>query len=329
VLKFNFAAMAKDIQLMARQAIETEALAISGLGQYIDDRFERAVKIIFNNKGRLIISGIGKSAIIGQKMVATFNSTGTPSLFMHAADAIHGDLGMIQQADIILLISKSGESPEIKVLLPLLKNFGNTVIAMSGNPLSYLAVNSDIFLNTAIDKEACPNNLAPTTSTTAQLVMGDALAVCLMELKGFNDSDFARLHPGGNLGKRLYLKVDDLYKQNAKPKVSADTPLKKVIVEISGGRLGATAIVDEHNKVQGIVTDGNVRRLLEKTDDLKNIAAKDLAGFSPKKILPSALAVEALEALRIHDISQLIVTNEQDEYLGIVHLHDLVREGIV
>jgi arabinose-5-phosphate isomerase len=266
---------------------------------------------------------------VGQKIVATLNSTGTPSLFMHAADAIHGDLGMIQKDDVVMLISKSGESPEIKVLVPFIRQFGNPIIGMVGNPESFLAKNADTILNTHVEQEACPNNLAPTTSTTAQMVMGDALAVCLMELKGFTGSDFAKYHPGGNLGKKLYLRVQDLYTHNARPRVRPDATLKQVIIEISQSRLGATAVVDAHNRAIGIITDGDIRRLLERTDDLSRTIASEMYSASPKTIQPDELAVNAFTLLKDHHIRQLLVTETDGTYLGILHLHDLVKEGII
>jgi len=321
--------MNKEIKRSALLTIELEAQSIEELKAFIDDSFEQVVKTIHSSKGRVVVTGIGKSAIVGQKIVATLNSTGTPALFMHAADAIHGDLGMIQEDDVVIIISKSGESPEIKVLTPLIKNFGNTLIGMIGNKNSFLAKESDYILDTTVSKEACPNNLAPTSSTTAQMVMGDALAVCLMELNEFTGKDFARYHPGGNLGKRLYLKAEDLYKQNAKPFVYADTSLKDVIIEISKGRLGATAVVDKENKLKGIVTDGDVRRMLENTNDLTIVKAGDIYNSNAKTIQPQILAVEALEVLKQFDISQLIVTDSDRIYLGILHLHDLIREGII
>lgn len=320
--------MKKTIVQTALETIELEAASISGLSAFIHEGFDAVIQEIADCKGRIVISGVGKSAIVAQKIVATLNSTGTPALFMHAADAIHGDLGMVQQDDIVLLISKSGESPEIKVLVPLIKNFGNTLIGMVGNTDSYLARSSDIILNTTVSQEACPNNLAPTSSTTAQMVMGDVLAVCLMQINGFSDHDFARYHPGGNLGKRLYLRVADLFKNNESPKVLPDTGLKQVIVEITEKRLGVTAVVNNDNEVTGIITDGDLRRMLEKTNDLSSITAKDILSPSPKTIDPSMLAVEALELLRKNDISQLIVVDD-GRYAGILHIHDLVREGII
>jgi arabinose-5-phosphate isomerase len=313
----------------ALRTIELEAESIAELAHHINEDFEKAVFAISNCKGRVIVSGIGKSGIIGQKIVATLNSTGTPSLFMHAADAIHGDLGMIQKEDVLMLISKSGESEEIKVLIPLIKNFGNTLLGMAGNNQSFLARNADYFLDTTISREACLNNLAPTSSTTAQLVMGDAIAVCLMELRGFNGNDFARIHPGGNLGKRLYLRVKDLYITSAKPMVRPSASLREVILEITAKRLGATAVLTEENIITGIITDGDLRRMLEKNESLKYITAENILTNNPKTIDADELAVNALEKLRTHDISQLIVIDSNQNYLGILHLHDLVREGIV
>ena len=316
-----------SIKQTALKTIQLEAESVSGLAGFIDDNFEKAVAAIHSAGGRLVVSGIGKSAIIAQKIVATLNSTGTPALFMHAADAIHGDLGMVQHDDVVLVISKSGESPEIKVLVPLIRNFKNLLIAMAGNTESFLARNADYVLNTTVSKEACPNNLAPTSSTTAQMVMGDALAVCLMELNGFTGDDFAKFHPGGMLGKKLYLRVQDLYIDNAKPMVSPDANLKEIIVEISSKRLGATAVV-ENGVAIGIITDGDIRRMLEHGDKLESVKAKDIFSKSPKTITPGSLAVDALDILRKNDISQLIVA-EEGKYLGMMHLHELVREGIV
>jgi len=312
----------------AKKTIFIERDALTALAAQVNEQFEKAVQTIDACKGRVVASGIGKSAIIAQKMVATFNSTGTPAVFMHAADAMHGDLGIIQKNDVVIIISKSGESPEIKGLLPLIKNADNCIIAIVGNMQSQLAKQSDIVLNSFVSQEACPHNLAPTASTTAQMALGDALAVCLMELKKFSPKDFARLHPGGNLGKRLYLRVADIYKNNAAPKVLADTDLKNVILEISKGRVGATAVVDENNIVKGIITDGDVRRLLEKTEQLSDITAKDILSSTPKCILPETLAIEALELIKQYDLSQLIVIDNKRYFLGFIHLHDLIREGI-
>lgn len=316
------------IQQTALQTIQLEAESINGLLDYINEDFIRAVEVVMNCKGRLVVSGIGKSAIIAQKIVATLNSTGTPSLYLHAADAIHGDLGMVQSQDVVMIISKSGSSPEIKVLVTLIKNFGNTVIAMVGNDQSFLAKHADIVLNTTVSKEACPNNLAPTSSTTAQLVMGDALAICLMEENGFSGDDFARYHPGGMLGKKLYLRVYDLYIENEKPKVLPSQSLKEVIVEMTKTRLGVTAVVDENNWLIGIITDGDLRRMLEKTVTLEAVTAKDIMTADPKTIGPNELAVRALDELRKYEITQLAVT-ENEKYLGIVHLHDLLKEGLI
>ena len=320
--------MAVSIKQVALKTIALEANSVSGLASYINDDFEKAVTAIASGKGRVVVSGIGKSAVIAQKIVATFNSTGTPSIFMHAADAIHGDLGMVQQNDVVVIISKSGESPEIKVLVPLIKNFGNVLIAMVGNIESYLARNASIILNTTVTQEACPNNLAPTSSTTAQLVMGDALAICLMELNGFQSEDFAKFHPGGSLGKKLYLRVVDLYADNEKPKVLAEQSLKEVIVEMTAKRLGITAVVDTSNNLLGIITDGDLRRMLEKSIAIDTIKAGDIMTVNPKTIGPDELAVGALDVLRKNEITQLAVT-DAGKYLGIIHLHDLVKEGLI
>lgn len=318
----------QSIRQIAAQTIELEAAAIKSLTAQLDDHFDKVVDALLQLKGRLIISGIGKSALIAQKIVATLNSTGTPSIFLHAADAIHGDLGMVQPEDMVMIISKSGHSPEIKLLVPLIKNFGNTLIGMVGKRDSFLADHSDFILDTTVDQEACPNNLAPTTSTTAQLVMGDAIAVCLMELRGFTSADFAKFHPGGTIGKRLYLRVSDLFGQNARPHVNPESSLKEVILEISQKRLGVTAVL-EGNELMGIITDGDLRRMLEKTVTLEGIKAKDIMTRQPKMIGPGALAIEALDEMRKFDISQLIVTDEKMQYLGILQLHDLVREGLI
>jgi len=320
--------MMTSVKQIALRTIELESQAISGLSNFIDDDFEKAIHVIANNKARLVISGIGKSAVIAQKIVATLNSTGTPSIFMHAADAIHGDLGIVQQEDVVMIISKSGESPEIKVLVPLIKNFKNVLIGMVGSVDSYLAKQSDIILNTTVEQEACPNNLAPTSSTTAQLVMGDALAVCLMEMKGFDSNDFAKFHPGGTLGKKLYLRVSDLYSKNEKPKLKSNASLKEVIVEISSKRLGATAIVDDNEKLLGIITDGDLRRMLEKKISLENITATEIMTTMPKTINAEELAVDALDLMRKRSITQLVVT-DNGKYLGFIHLHDLIREGLI
>ncbi|MBS1653450.1 MAG: KpsF/GutQ family sugar-phosphate isomerase [Bacteroidetes bacterium] len=320
--------MKDSIKQVALKTIELEAQSIAGLANYINEDFEKAVDCILNCRGRVVVSGIGKSAVIAQKIVATLNSTGTPAIFMHAADAIHGDLGMIQQEDVVIVISKSGESPEIKVLIPLIKNFQNKLVSIVGNMDSFLAKQSDYILNTTVDKEACPNNLAPTSSTTAQLVMGDALATCLMELKGFNSDDFARFHPGGTLGKKLYLRVADLYVNNEKPSVSPQQSLKEVILEISKKRLGVAAVIDQQSNLLGVITDGDLRRMLEKSTAIDAILAKDIMTITPKQIEAGELAVVALDLMRKNNITQLVVT-ENKKYLGIIHLHDLIREGLL
>ncbi|MBI5858298.1 MAG: KpsF/GutQ family sugar-phosphate isomerase [Sphingobacteriales bacterium] len=320
--------MSVSIKQVALKTIELEAQSVSGLSSFINDDFERAVLAISNSRGRVVVSGIGKSAVIAQKIVATFNSTGTPSIFMHAADAIHGDIGMVQQDDVVIIISKSGESPEIKVLVPLIKNFGNTLIGMVGNTESFLARSSSILLNTTVEQEACPNNLAPTSSTTAQLVMGDALAVCLMELRGFQSDDFAKFHPGGALGKKLYLRVSDLYTGNDKPRVQSGQSLKEVIVEMTAKRLGITAVVNHKDDLLGIITDGDLRRMLEKNILIDKVKADDIMTKEPKTISAEELAVDALDLLRKNQISQLAVVDGK-KYLGIIHLHDLIREGLI
>ncbi len=317
-----------DIKRTAIRTIELEAEAVSSLIPQLDDTFDETVEAIAACQGRLVVSGIGKSAIIAQKIVATLNSTGSPSIFLHAADAIHGDLGIIQKSDVVIIISKSGESPEIKVLVPLIKNFGNILVGMVGNISSFLAKKADFVLNTTVSQEACPNNLAPTTSTTAQLAMGDAIAVCLLEKRGFEISDFAKLHPGGTLGKKLYLRVSDLCSENEKPVVVADQSVKEVIMEITRNRLGVTAVVNAAQKLIGVVTDGDIRRMLEKTDDIKKIVAKDIMTMNPKTIGSSEMAVTALDMMRQNSITQLIVI-DGEKYVGVVHLHDLIKEGLI
>ena len=312
----------------AKRTIGLQAKSIEGLSIFINEDFIKAVEQLVDCKGRLVISGIGKSAIVAQKIVATMNSTGTPALFMHAADAIHGDLGMVQQKDIVMVISKSGDSPEIKVLAPLVKNFGNILIGMVGNMQSYLAEHADIVLNTTVLQEACPNNLAPTTSTTAQMVMGDALAICLMEQKGFKSDDFAKYHPGGTLGKKLYMRVADLILPHQKPTVKTNTSIKNVLVEITQKRLGAAAVTDDAMQVTGIITDGDIRRMLEKYDSFSALTAKDIMSASPKIIDADALAAEAFEKMSANNISQLIVIKD-GAYAGIIHIHDLIKEGII
>ncbi|MFT3949520.1 MAG: KpsF/GutQ family sugar-phosphate isomerase [Agriterribacter sp.] len=316
-----------DIQTIAKRTILLEAQSVEHLTQYIDEQFEQVVKLIASSKGKVVISGIGKSALIAQKIVATLNSTGTPAAFLHAAEAIHGDLGLVQPNDIVLMISKSGESPEIKLLLPLIRNFGNTIIAMTGNLQSFLATHSDYILNTSVEQEACPNNLAPTTSTTAQLAMGDALAVCLIENNGFTSEDFAKFHPGGTLGKRLYLKVSDLLAQNVTPQVTLDADLKDIIITITKFRMGATAVIKDA-AICGIITDGDLRRMLQKGENLANVKAGDIMSKTPKCIEEEQLAVSALDLMRKNDVSQLLVTRNK-VYIGVLHLHDLVREGII
>ena len=311
----------------ALQTIQLEAKSIADLAAFLDHSFVTAIEELNNCKGRLVFSGIGKSALIAQKIVATLNSTGTPSLFMHAADAIHGDLGVVQKDDIVLILSKSGESPEIKALVPYIKNFGNKLIAVVGNTSSYLANEANYILNTTVSLEACPNNLAPTSSTTAQLVMGDVIAVCLMELKGFTSADFGKYHPGGNLGKRLFLKVADLTNKELKPTVTPHTPLKNVIIEITKKRLGVTVVIDD-NKIVGIITDGDLRRMLEKTVQIESITAADIMSNTPHLIDHQTLAVEAIDKMKQNEISQLVVTKEGN-YYGILHIHELIKEGLI
>ena len=311
-----------EVKKQALETIRLEAEAVTKLAGYVNDSFVKAVRTIHEATGRVVVSGIGKSAVIAQKMVATFNSTGTPAIFMHAADAIHGDLGMIQPDDVVIIISKSGTSPEIKVLVPFIKNFGNKVIAISGNEASYLATNADIFVNSTVEKEACPHNLAPTTSTTAQLV------ICLLNLKGFTEKDFARYHPGGALGKRLYLRVADMSDMNEKPAVKPGSTLREIIYEISAKRLGATAVLTDDGTLAGIITDGDLRRMLEKHEAPAQLKATDILSPNPKSIDGGELATEALALMRQHDITQLVVTKD-GRYAGMLHLHDLVREGII
>ena len=317
----------KNILEIARKTIKSESKSIAKLADLLTDDFSKAVEIIFNSKGRLVVTGIGKSAIIAQKIVASMNSTGTPSLFLHASEAIHGDLGMVQPHDVIICISKSGNSPEIKVLIPILKHFGNSLIAITGNTTSFLAKGADFILDTTVENESCPNNLAPTNSTTAQLVMGDALAVCLMELREFKAQDFAKYHPGGALGKKLLLRVGDMLDQSHKPEVDPETNIKKVIFEISEKRLGVTAVI-ENNKVIGIITDGDIRRMLNNNDTFVHLTAKDIMTKNPKTIQLSSMVTDALNVLEDFSITQLIVT-DQDEYKGVLHLHDILKEGIV
>ncbi len=310
----------------AKQTILIESKAIANLVNFLDADFENAVNFIHQSKGRVIVTGIGKSANIATKIVATLNSTGTPAIFMHAADAIHGDLGIIQENDVVVCISKSGNTPEIKVLLPLIKNYGNKIIAITGNAASFLGSNADFLLNSCVEKEADPNNLAPTTSTTAQLVMGDALAICLLKLNNFSSKDFAKYHPGGALGKKLYLRVSDLIGKNEMPKVAPTTPIKDVIIEISKKRLGTTAVID-NNKIVGIITDGDLRRMLKDSPDIGKLVAKDIMSKNPKTIQVDAMAIEAMETMENNKISQILV-EDNSIYIGVVHLHDLLKEGI-
>lgn len=317
----------QDLIESAKSTILMESDAIKGMLAFLNDDFAHAAQAVYHSQGRVVVTGIGKSANIAAKIVATFNSTGTPAIFMHAADAIHGDLGIIQKEDTVVCISKSGNTPEIQVLLPLIKSFGNTIIAITGNPDSFLALESNFVLNAYVEKEACPNNLAPTTSTTAQLVMGDALAVALLELRGFSSKDFAKYHPGGALGKKLYLRVSDVLVKNQKPQVHPDAGIKEVIVEISSKRLGTTAVV-ENNLLIGIITDGDLRRMLEKNVTFDNLKARDIMSTNPRTIESDAMAVDALQKMENHNITQLLVANAQ-EYIGVIHLHDLLKEGIL
>ena len=312
---------------IARNSIISQSNALKGVANLIDKAFAEAVQLIYNSKGRVVITGIGKSAIIAKKIVATLNSTGTSSIFMHAADAIHGDLGLVQKSDIIICISKSGDTPEIKVLVQIINKLKNKLIAITGNPKSVLGSNADYILNSFVEKEVCPNNLAPTTSTTAQLVIGDALAVCLLDLRKFTKDDFAKYHPGGTLGKKLFLTVGALSKQNQLPKVNPNSKIKDVIIEISEKRLGFTAVIDK-NKVIGVITDGDLRRMLSKTENISNLSAKDIMSTSPKTISTNAMAIEALKIMKANEISQLIVEDE-NKYAGVIHIHDLIREGII
>ncbi len=319
-----------DIKRIARQVITDEAKAIQGLADFIDDDFEKVVNLIYKSTGRVIVTGIGKSAIIAQKIVATLNSTGTPSVFMHAADAIHGDLGMICHDDVVICISKSGNTPEIKVLIPLIRNIGNEqIVAMVSNTDSFLAQNAAYVLKAQVEREACPNNLAPTNSTTAQLVMGDALAICLIQLRSFSSCDFARFHPGGSLGKRLYTRVSDVYDHENMPMVSQEDGIRKVIVEMSGGPLGAVAVTDSQCRLLGIITDGDVRRMLEKYKDVDPLKAGDIMSLSPKTIAEEELAYTAFQKMEQNCITQLVVVSDDNTYKGMVHIHDILREGVV
>jgi len=307
--------------------LEIESKAIGGLVEMLDEQFAQAVRYILESRGRVVVSGVGKSAIVASKIVATLNSTGTPAIFMHAADAIHGDLGTIQKDDIVVCLSKSGNTAEIKALLPLIKKGGNKLIGITGNMESVLAKQADFVLNTYVEKEACPNNLAPTTSTSAQMAMGDALAICLLEIKGFSSDDFAKYHPGGSLGKKLYLRVADIVVNNQKPEVDVNASVKDVIVEISEKMLGVTAVM-ESGKVVGIVTDGDIRRMLSKYDNINGLTARDIMTSNPKTVDADTLAVNALKMLQDKGISQLLAF-DGDAYAGVVHIHNLINEGIL
>lgn len=320
--------LVKNIKSSAIKVLQSEADAIQNLINYIDDDFEACVEAILNSKGRVVITGIGKSAIIANKIVATMNSTGTPAIFMHAADAIHGDLGMVQKDDFVICISKSGNTPEIKILVPLLKRLGSKLIALVSNTDSYLAEHADYVLNATISEEACPNNLAPTTSTTAHLALGDALAVCLLEAKGFSSDDFAKYHPGGALGKQLYLTVGDVVPKNMVPKVSEDAKLPEIIMEISSKRLGATSVLDDHNQLVGIITDGDLRRMLQKMQDITKVVAKDIMTLNPKSIAVDEYAIRALNRMKEFNITQLVAM-DGEKVAGFIHIHDLMKEGIV
>jgi len=317
----------KSMHTIAKEVFKQEALAIQNLSALLSDDFQDAIEIIFHSKGRVIVTGIGKSANIAQKIVSTLNSTGTPAIFMHAADAIHGDLGIILKDDVVLTISKSGDTPEIKVLLPLIKFRGNKIVAITGNTDSYLAKQADFVLNTTVEKEACPNNLAPTTSTTAQLVMGDAIAVCLLELRGFSTEDFAKVHPGGALGKKLYLKAEDIFTQNEKPMVNPNTNITDVIVEISSKRLGTTAVL-ENGEIVGMITDGDLRRMLQNEKDYSRLMAQDIMTKNPITLSHDTLLVDALNLMRNNNITQVLIT-KNNEYAGVIHLHDILKEGIL
>ena len=318
----------KNIKKIAQAVLINESRAIENLTKYIDNEFESCVQEIYSAKGRVVITGIGKSAIIANKIVATLNSTGTPAIFMHAADAIHGDLGTIQNEDIVICISKSGNTPEIKVLVPLLKRRGSKLVALVSNTNSYLAQQADFVLNATIAEEACPHNLAPTTSTTAHMALGDALAVCLLELRNFSSSDFAEFHPGGTLGKQLYLRVSDIYTHNQLPKVSPETLVRDAILEISSKRLGCTAVIDGNENLLGIITDGDLRRMLQKEVNLEKIKAKDIMTLNPKRVEKDEFAVKALQIMQQSNITQLVVV-DGTKVAGFIHLHDLLKEGIV
>ncbi len=318
---------AQEIKNIAINTLQIERDSIDQLIASIDDDFVAVVESIYQSKGRVVVSGIGKSAIIAQKIVATFNSTGTPALFLHAADAIHGDLGMIQKDDVVICISKSGDTPEVKVLVPLIKNLGNKLVGLTGNFESFLGIKADLRISCWVEQEACPNNLAPTNSTTAQLVMGDALAVCLIEYRSFGSKDFAKYHPGGALGKRLYLRIADIYPLNERPSVAPNASLQEVIIEISSKRLGLTAVETE-GKLDGVITDGDLRRMLSKATDYNGIEAKEIMTKNPISISPDSMALEAVKLMKSNNITQLIVA-EGNKYMGVVHFHDLLKEGII
>lgn len=318
----------RDLINIAQRVVEKEAAAIARLKGYIDEQFLDVLDLIFESKGRLIVTGIGKSAIIANKIVATFNSTGTPSIFMHAADAIHGDLGIIQKDDIVLCLSKSGNTSEIKVLVPLIKKMGNKIIALVSNCDSFLARQADFIIRATVDSEACPNNLAPTSSTTTQLVMGDALAVCLLKMRGFSQQDFAKIHPGGSLGKKLYTRVKDLIDRGVRPNVNEEENIQNTIINISSNRLGSTVVVDKEGNLLGIITDGDVRRMLEKGFSLKSLKAKDIMSVNPKTIEADELAVNAFNMMEKNKITSIVVL-ERGKYIGLVHIHDIIREGLV
>ena len=320
--------LVKNIRETAKKVLLNEAQAIEKVSELIDHEFEATVKTILECKGRVVVSGIGKSAIIASKITATFNSTGTPSIFMHAADAIHGDLGMIKKEDIVMVLSKSGNTPEIKVLIPLVKRTGCKLVALVSNIHSELANLADHVIDASILEEACPHNLAPTTSTTVHLALGDALAVCLLEARGFTSSDFARFHPGGSLGKQLYLKVEDIYPNNECPVVLTDASIEEIILEMTSKRLGATAVVDESQKLQGIITDGDLRRMLTNKSASDQVSAATIMSRNPRSIQKDCFAAQALAIMQKHNITQLIVT-EDNRVLGFVHLHDLLKEGII
>tara|TARA_R110002072_G_scaffold21664_1_gene76473 strand:- start:1166 stop:2134 length:969 start_codon:yes stop_codon:yes gene_type:complete len=320
--------LAKNIRKTATRVLQNEAQAVLNLVDFLDSDFEACVEHILVSKGRVVITGVGKSALIANKIVATLNSTGTPALFMHAADAIHGDLGMILEDDIVICISKSGSTPEIKVLVPLLKKLGSKLVALVSNPKSYLAEQADFVLNASIGEEACPHNLAPTTSTTAHMALGDALAVCLLEARGFTSEDFAKYHPGGSLGKQLYLRVGDVLGGNEIPVVTENAGLAEVILEISGKRLGATSVIDSEGNLKGIITDGDLRRMLQKSLDIHLLKASDIMTINPKSISTQEYAIRALNMMRNHNITQLVAMNG-DKIAGFVHIHELMKEGIV